>query len=186
MNNGSNGAEIAYLCFKYAYEILNDKVQEGFTSTIRKARARKILCEDGSMSEEIFASISEEVFATVPGVVENDIRLTSLFSPAIVMLAFSIELGLKAIIKSESGQDTRGHKIDELFKSLVQDSKNTITSEVCNQLKISDNEFAQLLTANATAFIDWRYFYENTRNANYKFLQTLNQSIAILVYSNFG
>lgn len=76
--------------------------------------------------------------------------------PAIVCLAFSIEVGLKAIIKAEGKAPPRCHDLQKLFGLLTQDSQMQIRQALSRYA----DKFDSLLTSMKSAFEDWRYVYE--------------------------
>ena len=75
--------------------------------------------------------------------------------PGIVCLAFSIELGLKAILVG-CGKPSNGHKLIELFDKLPSEDKTEIERLTVGE----DGEFSSKLSNVSNAFIEWRYIYE--------------------------
>lgn len=96
--------------------------------------------------------------------------------PSIVLKAFSCELFMKSLVLS--GDIKKIHKLDELFNCLSDTDKCAIKSEVVNKMngtirQYADGDFEVDLGKVANAFVDWRYFYEDTRTINIDFLNIL-------------
>lgn len=96
--------------------------------------------------------------------------------PSIVLKAFSCELFMKSLVLS--GDTKKIHKLDELFNCLSDTDKCAIKSEVVNKMnetigQYADGDFVVDLGKVANAFVDWRYFYEDTRTINIDFLNIL-------------
>ncbi|WP_155245009.1 hypothetical protein [Enterocloster clostridioformis] len=90
--------------------------------------------------------------------------------PAIVNLSFSIELFLKSL-----KPDLRGHKIKELFDSQDDDTKIVIKRLVvsaCNEVdsNYDENDFVDDVVKMSDSFVEWRYFFEASRNARILFI----------------
>lgn len=75
--------------------------------------------------------------------------------PGIVCLAFSIELGLKAILVG-CGKLSDGHKLKELYDKLPGEDKTKIERLTVD----ADGEFSAKLSYISNAFVEWRYIYE--------------------------
>ena len=91
------------------------------------------------------------------------IFLTTYMAPCAVNLALACELYFKAIISEEHhGQAPKTHFLKTLFDELQSASKNAIEAEY--------NSFSPFLSlgnclvTHNNAFIDWRYYYENSKN----------------------
>ncbi len=96
------------------------------------------------------------------GVKNSDMVKMSLFVPTAVNCAFSCELFLKSIIKEE----TKGHKLNVLFKKLDINTaaaikKATVLAMQASKKNYTENDFDDDLCANASAFEQWRYFHES-------------------------
>jgi len=76
--------------------------------------------------------------------------------PAIVCLAFSVELGFKSILIAERKAPPRDHDLHRLFYLLSGQSQANIRESLSRYAK----EFDSLLESMRTAFEDWRYIYE--------------------------
>ena len=87
--------------------------------------------------------------------------------PAIVCIAFSIELGLKELARIE-GKNLRGHKLADLFNKLSSDRQARLVAAAGYTRGVFD-----LALREATdVFVDWRYVYEEEHSeANLGFLQ---------------
>lgn len=93
--------------------------------------------------------------------------------PGVACLAFSIEVGLKAIILSEGGSSS-GHKLDELFKKTSKVTQNMIVQEV----GLDQARFAKSLGAASDVFVEWRYIYEQDyAHADTEFLTKLADAV---------
>lgn len=76
-------------------------------------------------------------------------------SPAVVCFAFSIELYLKLLHILSTGQAPKGHKLEELFLSLPETTRQGLTT------KYGSAELQVHVSAVSTAFVDWRYEHEH-------------------------
>ena len=75
--------------------------------------------------------------------------------PSIVCLAFAIEVGLKAI-SFASNSPTSGHRLDKLFEALPEADR----MKVLFHSGVEESSFEQNLEQVASAFVEWRYIYE--------------------------
>lgn len=93
-----------------------------------------------------------------------------LATPAVVCLAFSIELGFKSLILRH-GQAVKTHELDKLFGRLGPD----VQARIVLGMNMERPAFDQLLREHSKAFQDWRYLYERACNAHVRldFLHTL-------------
>ncbi|WP_162179188.1 HEPN domain-containing protein [Chromobacterium haemolyticum] len=77
--------------------------------------------------------------------------------PAIVCAAFSVEVGLKALIFKETGHECkREHKIASLFEKLP----NVRQEEIRSLLVEKYNDINEKMKGISNAFVEWRYVYE--------------------------
>lgn len=139
MNNG--------VIFQRAYDILSEKMQEGFVN--------KAIGNSGT---------------------NNTANLdAALFVPAVVNCSFACELFLKAMLP----QNTRGHKLNDLFVSLDANIQESIKNKTIEKMKnyaqtYCSADFQKDLTNNSNIFAEWRYFHEgNTNTVNYQFITNL-------------
>lgn len=98
--------------------------------------------------------------------------------PAITLKAFSIELALKALVVKNGKNYGNLHELNKLYIEISEDDRDKIKRNVVSQMKISDAnyndiKFQEDLDAISRTFIDWRYFYEDTRTVNSLFLNAL-------------
>lgn len=98
--------------------------------------------------------------------------------PAITLKAFSIELALKALVVKNGKNYGNLHELNKLYIEISEDDRDKIKRNVVSQMKIvdanyNDTKFQEDLDAISRTFIDWRYFYEDTRTVNGKFLNVL-------------
>jgi len=82
-------------------------------------------------------------------------QIEFLVVPAVVNLAFSIELYLKFLLV-KNNISARSHDLSELFNNL-----DSITQQkIINSTSYDENEFKSLLSKHKKAFIEWRYLHE--------------------------
>lgn len=79
-----------------------------------------------------------------------------------VCLAFSVEVGLKALLMLCDGEKACGHELLELYNKLPLAHQKQVYSNVCSLTGSYSNEaiFEQFLEKNSKAFVTWRYSYE--------------------------
>lgn len=98
--------------------------------------------------------------------------------PGIVNAAFSIELGLKAIVRSEKGEDTviGGHRLANLFKSISAETQDLLIAESGFTREV----FQTSLESISNAFADWRYVFEKTElHIHFDFLTALGAATQV-------
>lgn len=83
----------------------------------------------------------------------------ALFVPAFVLSAFSAELSIKFILRSNNIKAT-GHKLKILFGKLPVDDQK----EMYNLFEMQSDDFGKYLTDIDKVFEDWRYVYEENKN----------------------
>lgn len=89
--------------------------------------------------------------------------------PAVVCAAFSIELGLKALLL-QAGKQASGHKLAELFAKLESPMQQVLVEGV----GLDKKQFSVSLEAASYIFVEWRYLYEkDSANADIEFLSKL-------------
>lgn len=96
--------------------------------------------------------------------------------PSIVLKAFSCELFMKSLIVT--GDIKKIHKLDELFLCISDTDRNKIKNEVINKMSSEERQYIESdfdvdLKEVANAFVDWRYFFEDTRTIKLGFLDCL-------------
>lgn len=107
----------------------------------------------------------------------------ALFVSVVVNCSFACELFLKAMLP----QNTRGHKLDELFSALDNTIQENIKMRTIDEMKKTtsgycDTDFQNDLTQNSNKFAEWRYFHEgNTQTANLEFISRFMKSIFLAV-----
>jgi len=94
--------------------------------------------------------------------------------PAVVCLAFSIELGFKAILVG-NGKPSEGHKFGELFEKLPVE----IRAEIQRLVVGEDGGFESSLTLVSNAFVEWRYIFEEPgyHSIDVEFLSKLHDAV---------
>jgi hypothetical protein len=89
--------------------------------------------------------------------------------PALVCAAFSVELGLKALLLRK-GQEIRGHNLAGLFEALDQATQTRISTAT----GVVDADFASSLQEAGDVFDEWRYIHEKeAKVASPKFLSAM-------------
>ena len=84
-------------------------------------------------------------------------------------------------------QNTRGHKLDDLFSALDDTIQEHIKMRTIDEMKkitsgYCDIDFQNDLTQNSNKFAEWRYFHEgNTQTANLEFISQFMKSIFSVV-----
>jgi len=102
-------------------------------------------------------------------------KIESFLVPAVVNLAFSIELYFKFLIFSENKDKEikKTHQLWELFNFLSEATQQ----EIMNLIECNNDKFKTILEKHSNTFIDWRYLHENEKNkkinAEIVFLQKL-------------
>jgi HEPN domain-containing protein len=99
--------------------------------------------------------------------------------PAVVNLAFSIELYLKFLL-AKNKTLRWGHNLLDLFNSL--DSK--IQQEIIDLTDYDKDEFESLLSKHTEAFHDWRYIHEKInkrKDVDLKFMKKLIDCVESIV-----
>ncbi len=103
-----------------------------------------------------------------------------LFVPSIVLYAFSIELGFKALALNASGSAPRGHDLDKLFRALPNQVQTQIVKEASALYPGSEPYFDRDLAMVADAFEVWRYIHEqHPIDTDLGFLQRLAQAVDV-------
>ncbi|OZG71829.1 hypothetical protein BTA51_19605 [Hahella sp. CCB-MM4] len=94
--------------------------------------------------------------------------------PGIVCAAFSIELGVKALLM-EGKKEARGHELYELFSRLAPAEQ----AELIEMVGATNDDFVRELKSVANAFVKWRYVYEagESVSANLDFLRQLSEAV---------
>jgi len=81
-------------------------------------------------------------------------RSLTMFIPLATLMAFRVEIALKAAIEGSGGTVAHEHKLEALFNTLNLGLQNQVKSEV------SDPNFESKLHNFSNAFVEWRYFFE--------------------------
>ncbi|WP_141215638.1 HEPN domain-containing protein [Hahella sp. CCB-MM4] len=101
-------------------------------------------------------------------------KIEMLVVPGIVCAAFSIELGVKALLM-EGKKEARGHELYELFSRLAPAEQ----AELIEMVGATNDDFVRELKSVANAFVKWRYVYEagESVSANLDFLRQLSEAV---------
>ncbi|MGR9000394.1 MAG: hypothetical protein ACU88J_15300 [Gammaproteobacteria bacterium] len=106
-------------------------------------------------------------------------HLQILFVPAIVSIAFAIELYFKSIITLENG-NAKGHDLSILFESLSPKAQSTLIAN----LQINLSMFKQQMKGISNAFIEWRYIFEQqSASLDFQFLKELAKASKLIAES---
>lgn len=103
----------------------------------------------------------------------------ALVVPIAVNGAFACELFMKSMLPN----DTRGHKLEELFALLENDFQEEINNLTVKKMKkgsagYCDLNFYNDLMQNSNVFAEWRYFHEgNTNSLGLDFILLFMRSI---------
>ncbi len=105
-------------------------------------------------------------------------QIESLLIPAVVNLAFSIELYLKYLLAKNKKQ-CRGHKLLDLFNSL----DLTVKQEIIKCTEYDEEKFEKLLNEHTEAYVKWRYSHEQNENidAQIEFMKKLMDCVESIV-----
>lgn len=110
----------------------------------------------------------------------NPRQFQMLLVPGVVCSAFSIELGLKAIL-FDSGNPPRTHDLSKLFDLLPTATQDQIVAG-CGKPR---DEFNTSLLAIANLFEEWRYVYEvDELSLDNEFLQKFSNAVKFVVDSS--
>jgi len=99
--------------------------------------------------------------------------------PAVVSLAFSIELYLKFLL-AKNKTPCRSHKLLDLFNSL----DSTIKQEIIDLTNYDKDKFELLLSKHTEAFVEWRYIHEKNEksiNVDLEFMIKLIDCVEFIV-----
>ena len=86
--------------------------------------------------------------------------LQFLFVPSLVLYAFAIEVGFKALALHASGAAPRGHELDALFRALPGQLQAQIIADTSATYPGSEPYFDCHLAMVADVFEVWRYIHE--------------------------
>ena len=90
--------------------------------------------------------------------------------PAVVCVAFSIEIGFKALILKSGNTPPSDHKLKSLFRLLELATQQAIRAKA----GLDEAVFDSSLSAANKAFVEWRYVYEGAAaQADLQFLSNL-------------
>ena len=92
-----------------------------------------------------------------------------LLVPSVVNGAFACELYLKGLLMLQGYtlEDLKKlptpqqHNLSDLYGFLLESTKEYLENSVIDKITCSKNEFSSYLSDIATAFVDWRYGYED-------------------------
>jgi hypothetical protein len=108
-----------------------------------------------------------------------DGRFEMLAVPAVVCLAFAVEVGVKAMLL-KIGASAKGHSLSDLVGKLPMPARQTLVQAT----GLDEATFASRLSLVGNAFVEWRYIYESEKaQVDLAFLRTLNQAIQASIQS---
>lgn len=103
-----------------------------------------------------------------------------LLVPSLVLYAFAIEVGFKALALHASGAAPRGHDLGALFRDLTADVQARIKAEASAMYPSSEAHFERDLAMVADAFEVWRYVHEqHPVDTDLGFLQRLAHAVEV-------
>lgn len=108
----------------------------------------------------------------------NTEQFQVLIVPAVVCCAFSIELGIKAMLLPNP---PKTHNLAKLFKQLSKEIQDQIVANCVSK----GNCFDKSISSVADVFEKWRYIYESeSSEIDLVFLQSLSDAVKIAVDTN--
>ncbi len=124
---------------------------------------------------------------------QNNEDVLMMVIPDVIICAFTCELYLKAMLCKENIKFNHVHRLNELFYLLDEDTQKFIEEETLRGLQhYAPNEiynFNDVLEKNGNAFVEMRYFYENSLSIDYLFLKVfviVLESISKQVFSQLA
>ena len=115
----------------------------------------------------------KEYLANIGNIASNPENCFYRLLPAIVNLAFSIELSFKTFINEDDAKKCK-HDLQKLFEKVGSPVKDVLMAAVISQMQHHDatfNEktFGEYLDRNKEAFEDWRYYYQRGKTVDITF-----------------
>lgn len=105
-------------------------------------------------------------------------HLQFLFVPSLVLYAFAIEIGFKALALQASGVAPRGHNLDALFRALPAQLQAQVIAGTSATYPSAEPYFDRDLAMVADAFEVWRYIHEKHQvETDVGFLQRLARAV---------
>lgn len=156
-----------------------------------KARKQEMIYDEIAMNNgiifqhtyDILNEKMNQAIMNLNNINKMDVLDASLFVPVVVNGSLACELLLKSMLP----QNTRGHKLDELFLLLDNNIQENIKTYTINEMKkiisgYCDTDFQNDLAQNNDQFIEWRYFHEgNAQEANLQFISGFMKAIFSVV-----
>jgi hypothetical protein len=101
-----------------------------------------------------------------------------LFVPSLVLYAFAIEVGCKALALHSLGSAPRGHDLDALFRALPAQLRAQVITDTSATYPGSEPHFDRDLAMVADVFEVWRYIHEqHPVDTDLGFLQRLARAV---------
>ena len=118
-----------------------------------------------------------EYFASVEKVDVDSETCFYRLIPAIVNLAFSIELSFKAGLNEQDAKKC-GHDLQKLFDKIGSPINSVLMNATVVQMKrydatYNESAFLEQLSRNKNAFENWRYYYQKGETVNVTFLYNM-------------
>jgi HEPN domain-containing protein len=120
-----------------------------------------------------FYSVAESCFSGQIHPSKSPVEFTV---PGVVCAAFSIELGLKALLLHSSDRAPWGHDLSKLFDLL----SSEIQVEIAIETEWPLPRFGERLSGISKAFEDWRYIHENNESLamiSVSYLQSASKAV---------
>lgn len=91
----------------------------------------------------------------------NNLKIKALsIMPKIAILAFSIELGIKALIEESSENEIRGHKLSELYKQISEIDKRFLVEYMNQHAQIGEVQLEEAINFSSELFVKIRYMHQ--------------------------
>lgn len=113
----------------------------------------------------------------------NEVVNASLDAALVVPISVNGAFACELFMKSMLANDTRGHKLEELFALLEDELQEEIKNLTVEKMKRSsveycDSNFYSDLMQNSNIFAEWRYFHEgHTNSLGFHFILLFLRSI---------
>ena len=108
--------------------------------------------------------------------------------PAIVLKALACEIGLKTLLQIEGNSNEKEHNLNTLYRKVEECHRSEITQVLLAKMKkvnenYDEDKLIEDIEKVGKTFVEWRYFYEDSRHARITFLDEFYESIQMIVHS---
>ena len=137
----------------------------------------RIMLKVGNEALAFFDVGKREYLANIENIALNPENSFYQLLPAIVNLAFSIELSFKALINETDAKKCR-HDLRKLFEKVGSPVKDILMKAIISKMQnydaaFNEDAFWEHLERNKEAFEDWRYYYQRGRAVDITFLYNM-------------